>query len=265
MPGILIIALGRSTAAQSRSASWIVRGGVVGQRRATPRARPGRRARRCAGAGRRTRRTRRARPPPRAPRRSPPAVRALAAEPADVVVVGAAARDRLLEDRGVRGHAPEAVLPDQPGQLARGDQVAGDVVVPGALPQLAESHQRIHDALAPARCVPARQQLAHHLGRALGRELELLEQPLAGRGGAEALHGRAWRRRRWSSAASRTATPPRSPAGPGRTAAAPRCGRPRAAPRTAPTTAWTRRAPAPGRPGAAARRPGRRAARSRWR
>ena len=57
----------------------------------------------------------------------------------DVLVVERARRHRLLEDGGVRGHAEQAVLGDQPVELAAGDQVAGDEVVPGALSQLAQA------------------------------------------------------------------------------------------------------------------------------
>jgi hypothetical protein len=62
---------------------------------------------------------------------------------ADVVVIQPTAGDRLLEDGRVRGHAPEAVLGDEPRQLAGGDEIPGDVVIPRALAQLAQPDQRI--------------------------------------------------------------------------------------------------------------------------
>ena len=67
----------------------------------------------------------------------------LGAQGPDVVVVDVAPRHRLLEDGGIGRHPAETVLLDQPRQLAGGDEVPGDVVVPGALPEVAEFHEGI--------------------------------------------------------------------------------------------------------------------------
>jgi hypothetical protein len=70
-------------------------------------------------------------------------------EIADVLVVERARRDGFLEDRRVGGHPLEAVLGDETVELPAGHQVTGDEIVPGALAQLAQYHQRIpaHDCL----------------------------------------------------------------------------------------------------------------------
>ncbi len=57
-------------------------------------------------------------------------------------VIGAAG-NRLLEDRGVRRHAAEAVLLDQTRQLTARDQMAPDVVEPHGLAQSLQPQQRI--------------------------------------------------------------------------------------------------------------------------
>ena len=51
-----------------------------------------------------------------------------------VVVVGVAGRQRLLEDRRVRGDADDGVLVHHPLQLARVDEVARERVEPHRLP-----------------------------------------------------------------------------------------------------------------------------------
>ena len=166
---------------------------------------------------RRTRRRPRGRRPRRAPRRSP-----RRSGPASASRRMSSSYSRLpaiafSKIVGLEVMPAEAVVGDEPGQLARGDQVAGDVVVPGALAQLAQPHQRVHGRRFRSRSVRRAEQLAHaSSGRALGGELELLEQPLARRGSAEAVHGEHRARRRRSSAASRTAMPPRCRAAPGR-------------------------------------------------
>ena len=53
-----------------------------------------------------------------------------------------AAGDRLLEDGGVGGHPADAVLLDQPLQLAAGDQAAPDVIEPDRLPEHLERSHR---------------------------------------------------------------------------------------------------------------------------
>ena len=58
---------------------------------------------------------------------------ALGAETADVLVVGVAALDGLLEDRGVGGHAADALFGDQAGEFSRVDKVPAEEVQPDAL------------------------------------------------------------------------------------------------------------------------------------
>ena len=145
VPGILIIALGRSTAPQRRSASWMV-------------ARVS-----CASAGETSSDTCPSTPPVTwcSPANSSQAARTSATASASKISPAlrpcslsrrmsasyeGAPGDGLLEDCRIRGHAPEAVVADQPAQLAGGDQVAGDVVVPGTLPELAQAHQGIGHA-----------------------------------------------------------------------------------------------------------------------
>ena len=52
-------------------------------------------------------------------------VEPVARQRGDVRVVVAAAEDRLLEDRGIRGDAAQRLLGDEPRELALGDQRRG--------------------------------------------------------------------------------------------------------------------------------------------
>src|SRR4029077_20750278 len=65
------------------------------------------------------------------------------ARAADVGVVEGASGDRLLEARGIRGHAGQAVLVDQAREPPARDEVAPDVVVPDALSERVQSLQQI--------------------------------------------------------------------------------------------------------------------------
>ena len=76
----------------------------------------------------------------------------LADELADLVVVGVALGDRALEDRGVGGHADDAVV-DEAGEVAVVDEPARQVVDPDALAVLGELLQRGH-GLSWGRGVP---------------------------------------------------------------------------------------------------------------
>src|SRR5262249_37934243 len=60
------------------------------------------------------------------------------------VILGALA-DGLLEDGRVRGHAADAVLVDQPLQLAALDQLARDEVEPDGLSEAGELLEGIHE------------------------------------------------------------------------------------------------------------------------
>jgi hypothetical protein len=51
--------------------------------------------------------------------------------------------ERLLEDRRVRGHAAQAVLGDEPRQLAAGNEVPADVVEPDRLAQGTKLEKRV--------------------------------------------------------------------------------------------------------------------------
>jgi hypothetical protein len=52
---------------------------------------------------------------------------------AELLVVGVALRDRLLEDRRVRGHADDGVVPHHPRELSRVEELAREEVDPDAL------------------------------------------------------------------------------------------------------------------------------------
>ena len=65
-------------------------------------------------------------------------------EGADGRRVFVAAADRLLEDRGVRGQAGEAVLADQLCQFAVQHEVAADVVQPDRLAECVQFEQGVH-------------------------------------------------------------------------------------------------------------------------
>ena len=80
-------------------------------------------------------------------------------EAAKRLVVVAAARDRLVEQRGVARHTREAVLVDQPTQFPGGEQLTADVVEPHRLARGVQFFQRVHDlhsreARSGARRVP---------------------------------------------------------------------------------------------------------------
>src|SRR5262249_44656312 len=64
-------------------------------------------------------------------------------ELSNLVVVQLAGGDGFFEDRRIRRHPPEAVLRDEAAKFAGGHEVAGDVIVPGTLAQLAKACQRI--------------------------------------------------------------------------------------------------------------------------
>ena len=66
------------------------------------------------------------------------------AELGDLLVVGVAAGDRLVEDRRVRGQAGDRELVDVAGERAVAQHRAGDVVEPEALAQLVQFRGRLH-------------------------------------------------------------------------------------------------------------------------
>src|SRR6185312_15000908 len=72
-------------------------------------------------------------------------------EGADLVVVQPASRDRLLEDRGVGRHPAETVFVDETRELARSQQIARDVVVPGTLTKLPETNEWIRHVVLAAK------------------------------------------------------------------------------------------------------------------
>ena len=89
-----------------------------------------------------------------------------------------AAGDRLLEDGGVGGHPAEAVLLDQPLQLAAGDQAAPDVIEPDRLPEHLERAHRAFErghlgeaAQMPGLAAERRvQKGVHHFARQLAAD-----------------------------------------------------------------------------------------------
>ena len=69
-----------------------------------------------------------------------------AAELGDLLVVGVAAGDRLVEDRRVRGQAGDRELLDVAREGAVAQHRAGDVVEPEALAQLVQLRGRLHES-----------------------------------------------------------------------------------------------------------------------
>ncbi len=71
----------------------------------------------------------------------------------ELLVVAFPGGHGLLEDRRVRGDAPDAVVVHHAGEPAPGDELPGEVVVPGALPVVDEAGDggacRSHRALPP--------------------------------------------------------------------------------------------------------------------
>ena len=106
------------------------------------------------------------------------------ARAADVRVVEIAARDRLLEDRGVRGHARKAVLGDQAREPAAVDQVSADVVVPDALSERRQGLQPIRSVMMPSRFRRGASANGDHV---LDREAVLAHHDVARRRGAVAV------------------------------------------------------------------------------
>src|SRR5207244_10209562 len=65
----------------------------------------------------------------------------LAGEALQLIVVVVRSQDRLLEDRGVRGHAAQRLLRDHAGKLAALDQRPADLAEPNAHARLGERLQ----------------------------------------------------------------------------------------------------------------------------
>ena len=99
------------------------------------------------------------------------------AELGDLLVVGVAAGDRLVEDRRVGGEAGDRELLDVAAQGAVGQHRAGDVVEPEALAQVVQLRGRLHA-----------EQLLCGFGHLVGGEAELGLNVFQRRRGAEGVH-----------------------------------------------------------------------------
>src|SRR5438105_15893585 len=77
----------------------------------------------------------------------------LAGEPGKLLIVVARTRDCLFEDGGIRSHAFEAILYDEPRELGRREQMAPNVIEPEVLAemlQLAKGVSRTAHGITPA-------------------------------------------------------------------------------------------------------------------